>query len=127
MRQNKDIQYTTLLENLWTWNILNSDFNLLKTRFLFNLNINLFDDPWNITIYIVLHNELRNAINHYMIDIHSKTSKWKCYTIVAIDINKKRPICNDTKYIIKQTMCINKTQYLAPFLKIYKWMKVTIT
>jgi hypothetical protein len=39
--------------------------------------------------FIVPHNKLRNAINHYMIDIHSKTSKQKCYIIVTIDIYKK--------------------------------------
>jgi hypothetical protein len=75
MRQNKDIQHATILENLQTWNILNSDFNPLKTHLNKKLNINLFDDPWNSAIYIVLHNELQNVINHYMIDIHSKTSK----------------------------------------------------
>jgi hypothetical protein len=123
MRQNKDIQYATLQ----TWNILNSDFNLLKTRFLSNLNINIFYDPWNITTYIVLLNELWNAINPYMINILSKTSKQKCYTIVTTKISKICLIHNNIKYIIKQTMSINKTQYFAPFLKIYKGMKVNIT
>jgi hypothetical protein len=33
MRQNKDIQYATLLENLQTGNILKSNFDLLKTHF----------------------------------------------------------------------------------------------
>jgi len=46
MRQNKDIQYATLLENLRTKYILKLDFNVLKTHFLSNLNVNLFDDPW---------------------------------------------------------------------------------
>jgi hypothetical protein len=101
MRQNKDIQYATHLENLRTRNILKSNFDLLKTHFLFNLNVNLFNDPWRITTFIVAHNELQNAINHYMINIHSKTSKQKCYIIVAIDTYKKGPICNDIKYIIR--------------------------
>jgi hypothetical protein len=33
MRQNKYIQYATLLENLWTGNILKTYFDLLKTHF----------------------------------------------------------------------------------------------
>jgi hypothetical protein len=58
-----------------------------------------------------------------MINIHSKTSKQKCYIIVAIDTYKKGSICNDIKYIIRQTMSTSKIQCLAPFLKIYKWLK----
>jgi hypothetical protein len=48
MWQNKDIQYATFLENLWIGNILKSDFDLLNTHFLSNLNVNLFD----LNIYI---------------------------------------------------------------------------
>jgi hypothetical protein len=55
-----------------------------------------------------------------MIDIHSKTSKQKCYTIIANDTYKKNPIPNDIKYIIRQTMSTNKFQFLALFLKIIK-------
>ncbi len=62
-----------------------------------------------------------------MIDFHSKTSKQKRDTIVSIDIYKKCSIHNDIKYIIRQTMSTNKTQYLTPFLKIYKGLKVIIT
>jgi hypothetical protein len=90
MKQNKDIQYATLLKNLWTRNILKPDFDLLKTHFLSNLNVNLFNDPWKRKTFIVLHNELWNAMNHYMINIHSKASKQKCYIIVAINTYKKR-------------------------------------
>jgi hypothetical protein len=86
MRQNKDIQYATLLENLRIGNILKLKFELLKTCFLSKLNVNLFDDPQNKTTFIVPCNELQNAINHYMIDIRSKTSKQKCYIIVATDM-----------------------------------------
>jgi hypothetical protein len=103
MKQNKDIEYATFLENLWTRNILKPNFDSLKTRFLSNLNVNLFDDPWKRTTFIVLHNELRNAINHYVINIHSKTSKQKCYIIVVTNTYKKGPRCNDTKYIKRQT------------------------
>jgi hypothetical protein len=39
MRQNKDIQCANLLENLQIGNILKSNFDLLKTYFLFNLNV----------------------------------------------------------------------------------------
>jgi hypothetical protein len=62
-----------------------------------------------------------------MIDIHSKKSKQKCYIIVTINTYKKSPICNDIKYIIKQTMSISKTQCSTPFLTIYKGMKIIIT
>ncbi len=65
--------------------------------------------------YIIPCNELQNAINCYTIDIHSKTSKQKCNTIVTIGTYKKCRICNDIYYIIKQTMSRNKTSYLAPF------------
>jgi ATP-dependent exoDNAse (exonuclease V) alpha subunit len=61
-----------------------------------------------------------------MINIHSKTSKQKCYIIVATNTYKKGSICNDIKYIIRQTMSTSKTQCLAPFLKIYKGMKIII-
>jgi ATP-dependent exoDNAse (exonuclease V) alpha subunit len=47
-----------------------------------------------------------------MIDIHSKTSKQKCYIIVT--------------YIIRQTMSTSKTQCLTPFFKVYKGMKIII-
>jgi hypothetical protein len=78
MRCNRNIQYAIVLENLQTWNIPNLNFNLLKTPFLSNLDINLFDDPCNTITYIILRNELWNYINHYIIDIHSKTSRQKC-------------------------------------------------
>ncbi len=71
-------------------NILKSKFELLKTCFLSNLNVNLFNDPWNKTTFIVPSNELQNAINYYMTDIHSKTSKQKSYTIVATNMYKKK-------------------------------------
>jgi len=66
-------------------------------------------------------------INHYMIDIHSKPSKQKCYIVDVTNTYKKGPIHNDIKYIIKQTMSTSKTQGLAPFLKTYKGMKIIIT
>ncbi len=62
-----------------------------------------------------------------MIDIHSKTSKQKCYIIVVTNTYKKGPIRNDIKYIIRQKMSTSKTQCLAPFFKTYKGMKVIIT
>jgi hypothetical protein len=36
------------------------------------------------------------------------------------------PIQKDIKYIIRQTISISKVQYLAPFLKIYKGMKIIV-
>jgi hypothetical protein len=62
-----------------------------------------------------------------MIDIHSKTSKQKCYIIVAMYTNKKSPINNDTNYIIRPTMSTNKIHYLTLFFKTYKGMQVIIT
>ncbi len=35
-------------------------------------------------------------------------------------------MCNDIKYIIRQTMSRSKTQCLTPFLKVYKGMKIII-
>jgi hypothetical protein len=61
-----------------------------------------------------------------MINIHSKTLKQKCYVIIATNTYKKGPIRKDIKYIINWTILTNKTQYLTPFLKIYKGMKVII-
>jgi hypothetical protein len=46
--------------------ILKLKFDLLKTCFLSNLNVNLFNDPWRTTTFIGPCNELQNAINHYM-------------------------------------------------------------
>jgi hypothetical protein len=51
----------TLLQNLY--NGIISNLNLLKTHFFNNKNVNLFDDPWKTTTFIVLINELRNGIN----------------------------------------------------------------
>jgi hypothetical protein len=62
-----------------------------------------------------------------MIYIHSKTSQKKIYIIVAINTYKKGPICNDIKYIMRQTMSTSKTQCFTPFFKIYKGMKNIIT
>jgi hypothetical protein len=62
-----------------------------------------------------------------MIDIYRKTSQQICYIIVATKTYKKGSICNDIKYIIKQTMSTSKTQCLTPFLKIYRGMRIIIT
>jgi hypothetical protein len=43
---------------------------------------------------IIPCNELWNAINHLHDKYPLKTTKQKCYTIVAIDKTKKGPICN---------------------------------
>jgi hypothetical protein len=61
MRQNKDIQYAILLENLQTRNILKSNVDLLKTYFPFNLNVNLFYDPWRIATFIVPRKDYKMA------------------------------------------------------------------
>ncbi len=51
--------------------------------------------------FIVLRNKLQNAINYYMIDIHLKMLKQKCYIIVATNTNKKGLICKDIKYVVQ--------------------------
>jgi len=61
-----------------------------------------------------------------MIKMSLESSNKKCYAILANDIYKKIPIRHDIQYIIRQTMAINKTQNLAPFIKIYKGMKIII-
>jgi hypothetical protein len=53
--------------------------------------------------------------------------KQKCYSVITTDTYKKRPIRKDIKYNIRHTLSISKIQYLTPFLKIYKGMKVIIT
>jgi hypothetical protein len=63
-------------------------FNLLKTHFLCHLNVNFCDDPWMITTFIIPYDELWNAINHYMTNIHFKTLKQKCYTIITTNTYK---------------------------------------
>jgi len=58
MQQNKNIKYATLLQNLRNGIISYSNFDLLKTHFLTNINVNIFDDPWKTTTFIVFRNEL---------------------------------------------------------------------
>jgi hypothetical protein len=58
MRQNKYINYATLLQKFQNEIISYSDFDLLKTRFSINANVNFFNDPWKTTTYIILRNEL---------------------------------------------------------------------
>jgi hypothetical protein len=77
MWKNEDIKYATFLQNLQIGIISYSDFDLLKTCFLTNTNVNLFDDPWKTTTFVVPRNELRNAINQQMININSIKSKQK--------------------------------------------------
>ncbi len=89
MKQSKNTQYAKLLENLRTKNILKLNFEILKTCFPSNLNVNLIDDPRKVVTFIVPWNKLWNATNHYMIDIHSIMLKQKCYVIVAINTLKK--------------------------------------
>jgi len=60
-------------------------------------------------------------------DIYSKTSKQKCYIIVATNMYKKGSMCNDIECIIRQTMSTSKIQCLAPFFKFYKGMKMSKT
>jgi hypothetical protein len=43
------------------WN--NFKFKFVKNTFFTNKNENIFNDPWTTTTFIVLINELRNAIN----------------------------------------------------------------
>jgi hypothetical protein len=89
MRQNKNIQYAYVLENLRTNKVYNSNYELFKTQFFSNLKINILEDPWRIVTFIVLQNELHDSIHHHMIKINSQALKQKCYTILTINIYKK--------------------------------------
>ncbi len=86
MWQNKNIKYVILLQNLRNGIISNSnfDFDLLKPHSFNNINVNLFDDPWKTTTFIVFRNELQNAINQQMRHINSIELKQ-----MTIDIYKK--------------------------------------
>ncbi len=53
MKQSKNTQYAKLLENLRTKNILKLNFEILKTCFPSNLNVNLIDDPRKVVTFIV--------------------------------------------------------------------------
>jgi hypothetical protein len=76
----EDLQHGYVLENLRTKKISNSNFELHKTIFLSKLKINLFEDPWRITTFIVPQNELCNkTINNHMIKMNSIKLKQKCY------------------------------------------------
>ncbi len=45
---------------------------------------------------------------------------------MTTNIYKRKLIRNNIQYFIRQTISINKTQNLTPFLKLYKGMKVII-
>jgi hypothetical protein len=89
MWQNKNVQYTFVLENVRTSNIYYSNFELLKTWLLSNLKTNLFKDLWRASTSIVPRNALHNVINHHVIKIDSEALKQKCYTILVTNISKK--------------------------------------
>jgi hypothetical protein len=44
MRLNKDIKYATLIQYIWNEIISNSDFDVLKTHFFINTNVNILND-----------------------------------------------------------------------------------
>jgi hypothetical protein len=46
MRQNKDITYSSILENLRTCKTSSSNFELFQKMVFENLKINVFEDPW---------------------------------------------------------------------------------
>jgi hypothetical protein len=58
MRQRKNTQYAKLLKNLRTKNILKLRFEILKTCFPSNLNVNLIDDPMKVITFIIPCNKL---------------------------------------------------------------------
>jgi hypothetical protein len=70
MRQQEDERYAELLNNLKECKILEDDFKLLKTRFLSNLKINLFEHSWDEASYIVPRNDLKDAINDHIIEYY---------------------------------------------------------
>ncbi len=47
--------------------------------------------------------------------------------VLINNIYKTNPTHNDIQYIIIQTMSINKTHDLTPFINIYRGMKIIIT
>ncbi len=106
------------------WN--NFRFRFVKRYFFTNTNVKLFYDPWKITTFIILRNEFRNENNQRMININSIESKKKCYIIMATNTYKKKSIWNDIQYFIRQIISTSKTQNFAPFLKLYKRMKIII-
>jgi hypothetical protein len=92
MRQQEDKRYAKLLNNLRECKILEDDFNLFKTRFLSNLNINLFEHPWNEAPFIVPRNDLKDAINDLMIEYYAKKNNKRCSIIVAEDTYNNNPL-----------------------------------
>jgi hypothetical protein len=73
---------------------------LFETQLLFNLEINIIEVPWRRETFIVLQNELPNAINHHMIRMNSTTLK----LVLISNISKINPTHNDIQYIIMQAM-----------------------
>jgi hypothetical protein len=124
MQQNKDIKISNNFTKSLKWN--NFRFRFVRRYFFTNTNVKLLDDPWKITTFIIPRNELWNANNQQMININSIELKQKCYIIMATNTYKKNSIWSDIQYFIRQTISTSKTQNLAPFLKLYKIMKVII-
>jgi hypothetical protein len=102
MQQSEDIQYAQLLNNLQENKITKDDFSLFKSHFLSKLQINSLEHPWNEATYIFPHNELKDMINHRMMEYHSKKENSICYTIVAKDMYKNKPLCEDIQFNIRQ-------------------------
>jgi hypothetical protein len=65
--------------------------------------------------FIVLRDELWNAINQQMININSIESKQKCYIIMATYTYKKGSIWNDIQYLIRQSISTSITQFSTFF------------
>jgi hypothetical protein len=115
-----------LLNNLRKCKILEDDFKLLKTRFLSNLKINLFEYPWNEASYIVPRNDLKDAINDHIIEYYIQKDNKRYCIIVAEDSYNNSLLLGYVQFEIRQTYSSKKTQNLHSFLKLFKGMKVVL-
>ena len=108
MCQQEDKRYSKLLNHLREDEILEDDFNLLKTCFFTNLNVNLFEHPWNEAPFIVSRNDLKDAINDLMIEYYTKNNNKRCI-IVAEDTCNNGPLLEHVQFEIRQTYSSKKT------------------
>ncbi len=71
MQQSEDIQYDQLLNNLQEIVFTKDDFSLLNLIFYQNYNF-IFLTPLEWSYIHFPHNELKDMINHNMIEYHSR-------------------------------------------------------
>jgi hypothetical protein len=61
-----------------------------------------------------------------MIEYCSKKENSICYTIVAKDMYKNKPLCEDIQLNIRQRVSSSNINNLYPFKKLYKGMKIML-